>query len=629
MRKILSILALLCLTTTRAWADGDCGDGVTWSLSSGTLNITYSGSGTGAMTDFNTTNTPWYSSRSSIQSIIIGSGVTHIGEYAFFGCNNASLTWIALPASVTSIGDRAFYGCTTLENIYVHGDNTAYTDVGGVLFNKDKTTLLMYPLNKSGTTYTIPATVTTIGDEAFKGCSNLTSVDFHANITEIGSWAFENCTGLTSVTIPAGLTSLEWCIFSGCTSLTSVDLHANITKIGGWAFSNCSSLASITIPEKVTSILSTSFRGCSNLASMTVASGNTKYDCRDDCNAIIETRTNKLVAGCKNTVIPATVTSIGESAFNGCSSLESIDIPASVTDIGDEAFEKCKGLTSIVIPASVTKIGYEAFYDCSKLALVTIYAPSLTTYGSYAFHSNKSDRKIRVFSSSMGTYLTEWSSYSSDIEAISDVTVSGVTARQDPENTANYWSTYYHPAANVKINTAGVQMFKASLSGDNLTLTEVDGSVIQAGQPVVLKATSGGTLNMELTPTTATGDFSDNDLEGTTASITGAAGNAYVLNAKSGTGAGFYKLSPSGTLGANKAYLTYTVPAGAAAREFFGFGETTGIDAPTTEANDADAVVYDLQGRRVTHVTKGIYIVNGRKVFVRSTTQGDACQTKN
>ena len=103
-KKILSILALLCLTATSAWADGSgsCGDGLTWSLSNGTLNITYSGSGTGAMTDFNTSNIPWYSSRRSIENIIIGNGVTHIGGYAFFGCNNASLTRIALPASVTS-----------------------------------------------------------------------------------------------------------------------------------------------------------------------------------------------------------------------------------------------------------------------------------------------------------------------------------------------------------------------------------------------------------------------------------------------------------------------------------------------------------------------------------------------
>ena len=108
-----------------------------------------------------------------------------------------------------------------------------------------------------------------------------------------------------------------------------------------------------------------------------------------------------------------------------------------------------------------------------------------------------------------------------------------------------------------------------------------DGVLFNKDKTVVLKATSGGTLDMELTPTTTESDFSGNELKGTTASMTGAAGNIYVLNAKSGTGAGFYKLSPSGTLGANKAYLTYTVPAGAAAREFFGFGETTGIYAPT------------------------------------------------
>lgn len=679
-KKILLILALLCLTVTGAWADGSCGDGLTWSLSKGILTIMYSGSGTGLMTNYSLpTDVPWYYNRKDITHITIESGVTRIGKYAFFQCSNASLTTISIPTSVwyigahafqecsnltsisipnserTIIGESAFTMCSKLETVYigkgvsdigngafsscpklksitVHDENTDFVSEDGVLYklyNNTKRELIMYPPKKSGTTYAIPSTVTTICEEAFNycsgmtsidipsglktiedgafsGCSSLTSIDIPSGVTTIGGEAFRDCSGLTSITIPSGVTRLEWGVFMGCSGLTSIELPARLEYIGTYAFQKCSGLTSISIPAKVTKILETAFDRCTNLGAITVESGNTTYDSRDNCNAIIEKQTNKLVAGCKNSTIPATVTSIGQYAF-----------------------EHCSGLTSVVIPASVTSIGYEAFRNCKDLESVTIYAPSLTTYGSGAFVGNKTGRKIYVFSGCVDTYKAGWSSYSSDIQAIANVTVSGVTARQDPEDVTNYWTTYYHPAANVRINAVGVQMFKASLSGDHLTLTEVDGSVIKAGQPVVLKAPSSSALIMELTPTTTESDFSGNELKGTTASMTGADDNIYVLNAKSGTGAGFYKLSPSGTLGANKAYLTYTVPAGAAAREFFGFGETTGVYAPTAEANDADAVVYDLQGRCVTHVTKGIYIVNGRKVFIRSAMQGDACQSKN
>ena len=221
-----------------------------------------------------------------------------------------------------------------------------------------------------------------------------------------------------------------------------------------------------------------------------------------------------------------------------------------------------------------------------------------------------------MFSDKVDDYkaATNWSSYADKIKAIADVTVSGVTARQNPEITTDYWCTYYHPQANVKINTASVQMFKASLSGANLTLTEVEGDVIKAGQAVVLKATTGGDIDMELTSSDPTGDFSGNELKGTSVDMTGAAGNIYVLNAKTGTGAGFYKLKADGTIGANKAYLTYD---GVGAPEFFGFGETTGVESIDHSPLTIDNVVYDLQGRRVAQPAKGLYIVNGKKIFVK------------
>ena len=161
------------------------------------------------------------------------------------------------------------------------------------------------------------------------------------SVTSIGDWAFEDCSNLTEVTIPN-----------------------SVTAIGNGTFYACYRLTSVTIPNNVTSIGYQAFYCCSGLTSITVESGNTKYDSRNKCNAIIETASNTLIAGCNNTVIPNSVTSIGYSAFWDCSGLKEVTIGNSVTSIDYWAFEGCSGLTSVTIPNSVTEIGYGAFYSC-------------------------------------------------------------------------------------------------------------------------------------------------------------------------------------------------------------------------------------------------------------------------
>lgn len=173
-------------------------------------------------------------------------------------------------------------------------------------------------------------------------------------------------------------------------SVTYGKVTYSVTSIGDDAFYYCPGLTSITIPNSVTSIGEGSFDGCSGLTSMIVEPGNTKYDSRDNCNAIIETERNTLIFGCKNTVIPNSVTSIGMGAFGGCSGLTSIIIPNSVTKIGDDAFKGCTGLVSVTIGNNVTTMGYYVFYECSNLTSVTVLNPTPVSISEgYTFTNRK------------------------------------------------------------------------------------------------------------------------------------------------------------------------------------------------------------------------------------------------
>ncbi|HEY3762500.1 MAG TPA: leucine-rich repeat domain-containing protein [Verrucomicrobiae bacterium] len=260
-----------------------------------------------------------------IPALINGYAVTNIEANAFFG---ASLTSAIIPITVTSIGGGPFADCASLTNISLAIPNTAFMITNKVLFDITRDTLIQYPDGLMGSTYTIPNTVTSIGDSAFAYCSHLTGVTIPNNVTSLGVDAFYGCTGLTGITIPDSVTSIEDGDFTACYDLASVTIGNNVTSIGQQAFYDCGGLTSITIPNSVTNIENLAFEYCTGLTNLTFGDG---------------------------------IISIAPYAFENCTGLASITVPANITSVGAGAFLNCPALTDAFFQGNVPSDGGSIF----------------------------------------------------------------------------------------------------------------------------------------------------------------------------------------------------------------------------------------------------------------------------
>lgn len=460
--------------------EGYCGLNVKYELDNdGKLRIY----GTGDMFDYTyedvgssgfPSNVPdWYNLRNEIKTVVIEPGVTSIGKAVFINCVNLesieipegvigvgagafyachglkeitlprslqsigtlafhycdALTDIEIPSNVNEIGLSAFNWCYKLSTLTVAAENTAYSSLDNVLFNKSQTELIFCPQSRSGA-YTVPASVkriverafddctglteitlpsglVSIGDYAFFNCYSAAKIDIPETVNEIGDYAFYYCRNITEAHIPSGVTSIGNYVFASCMGLTNVTLPENLKTIGDYAFSRCHMLPAIEIPEGVTEIGESAFFNCT-FRSIVIPSGVTKISdsCFGSCillsdvslpEGLIEIGASAF-ANCRQLIsirIPDHVKVIGDNAFTNCIGLAEFGFPADLESIGQSAFSYCTSLTEAVLPSGVKTIGGRAFSGCENLNDIVL-SDSLISIGDYAFELCNALEQINI-----------------------------------------------------------------------------------------------------------------------------------------------------------------------------------------------------------------------------------------
>ena len=356
------------LTASAEEYSGTCGEDLAWTLTEdGTLTI----SGTGDMYDFSDSSAemPWYDYRKQITSVIIEEGAANISAEAFFLCT--AVTSAEIPSTVADIGENAFSTCMLLETINVSPDNPNYSSLDGVLFNKDMTILLTYPLGKPDEAYTVPDSVKEIAIKAFWVNQHITSVTLPDGSTTIGEAAFYNCKSLTSVDIPESVTDINGFAFSGTAWIEKKRAEDPFVTVNGILIDGFACEGDIVIPDTVHTVGGLSFNYNESLTSVE---------------------------------FPANVRKIEYGAFNNCTELTAIKLAEGAEEIGYAAFISCTALIEVTVPATVSLIDAGAFYGCESLEKITILDPDCDIYDEEFTICNSESSSKAVFTGTICGY---------------------------------------------------------------------------------------------------------------------------------------------------------------------------------------------------------------------------------
>ena len=422
MKKlILSLLFTTLASIGMIFAiEGQCGDNLTWSFANRVLTI----SGTGDMYDYyhvwgNTYEgrAPWKSY--NIQSVIINSGVTSIGDEAFYSdvSNGSYLTSVSIPSTVTRIGKAAFYSRDGLVSIKIPN---SVTEIGEEAFSECSA------LQSA----TLPGNLTRINDGVFMGCSSLTSLSIPNGVTHIGENAFLGCSGLRSLTLPNEIDSIGNSAFFECTALRSINIPDSLKIIAPRTFNNCSGLTSLNIPNSVTSIGDYAFCNCSSLVSITLPDSATLgKGLFANCAALTSVK------------IPENVTLIEEKSFQSCASLDSVVIPDNVTSIGYYAFDGCTGMKSLTLGSKISSFGMYSFRNCTGLTTITCLCTYPPLIAGFIFDGvNMSGVTVYVPASSVEAYKADY--YWRDFKEILPIHEDTVSVTPSGSSVVIQWPQY-------------------------------------------------------------------------------------------------------------------------------------------------------------------------------------------
>jgi len=383
----------------------------------------------------------------SVTKIVIPASVTTLDANALAGCEN--LKTVSISKGLKSVGRAAFYNCDKLVQITVDSSNASLSSSGGILFNKNKTTLYYFPTNKNATSYTVPSTVKTIGAYAFADNNNLKSVKLPSSVTTLGTGAFSE-SEIESITLSSKIEAIAERAFYDCSNLKSISIPSTVKTINAYAFFGCDKLTSVTLPTSLKTLKASAFNNCENLKKVAISTANKTY-CAIDGILFSKATTSLMLypngRTDKTYKVPSNVLTIATNAFGYSENLENVYIPASVTKIGSYAFTDCENLSYAKISNKSTSIGTGAFYGCDDLTIDCIKNSTAQKYANANSISYDNFAYEAVTSVELNATTLKWASGRSG-------SFKATVSPSDATNTALTWTSSNPSVAS--ISSAGV-----------------------------------------------------------------------------------------------------------------------------------------------------------------------------